>query len=77
MTTLERTRMTKKMRTKIKPKALVIIIRPPCLSGVITANGSDIVPLDAIVMRAEHPNSTVQQQIHSLNHQARWIAVSA
>ena len=44
----ERTRMIKKMRTRIKPKALVMMTRPPCLSGVITANGSEMVPVDAI-----------------------------
>ena len=77
MTTLERTRMIKKMRTRISPKALVMITRPPCLSGVISANGSDIVPLDSILMGADHPNSTVQQQVHNLNRQACWIAMSA
>ena len=77
MTTLESTRMIKKMRTRINPKALVMITRPPCLSGVITASGSDIVPLDAITIGANHPNSTAQQQVHSLTHKACWSAGSA
>ena len=69
----ESTRMIKKIKTKINPKALAIITKPPCLSGVIIASGSEIVLLDDIVRIADHPTSTLPQQIQDPSEKTRRL----